>query len=221
MTRGIYQIKNIDTGKRYVGSSNNIQYRLWQHLRTLRLGTHKNKHLQNAWNNSLKADWQTSTLQLCSDQDDLAACEQKWIDLFDTGELYNINLKVEGTPNQSAETRRKIGDALRGKKLPGETVQKMVASRTGLKRSDATRQRMSIAQTGKRQSEATRQKLREINTGNKHTAEAKEKIAKAGTGRVQSEKTRQKLSEQRMGKPVSEATKRGLAEYHKRRRELK
>jgi hypothetical protein len=47
---GVYQIKNLVSGKSYIGSSNIIQKRWTQHRRELRAGIHFNPKLQNAWN---------------------------------------------------------------------------------------------------------------------------------------------------------------------------
>ena len=47
---GIYKIECIANNKVYIGQSINIKRRLYDHKTRLRKGTHKNKHLQNAWN---------------------------------------------------------------------------------------------------------------------------------------------------------------------------
>lgn len=47
---GVYKITNIVNGKIYVGSSNDVKSRWWQHEHALESGTHGNTHLQNAWN---------------------------------------------------------------------------------------------------------------------------------------------------------------------------
>lgn len=48
--KGIYCIENIVTGKRYYGSSMNIEWRLEQHRRGLRKGKHINIYLQRSYN---------------------------------------------------------------------------------------------------------------------------------------------------------------------------
>jgi ribosomal protein S27E len=47
---GVYKITNIVNGKFYVGSSNNVKSRWYQHKSKLRENRHGNTHLQNAWN---------------------------------------------------------------------------------------------------------------------------------------------------------------------------
>ena len=47
---GVYQIYNTETGKRYIGSSIDVERRLKEHKRNLKSHKHRNQHLQNAWN---------------------------------------------------------------------------------------------------------------------------------------------------------------------------
>ncbi len=47
---GIYVITNTVTGEQYVGMSQNVAYRFWQHREMLRKGQHHNSLLQVAWN---------------------------------------------------------------------------------------------------------------------------------------------------------------------------
>ena len=46
---GIYVIRNLVTGKIYVGSAVIIGKRVYEHRRLLMLGTHGNRLLQRAW----------------------------------------------------------------------------------------------------------------------------------------------------------------------------
>lgn len=48
--QGIYLIQNLENGKKYYGSSLNLEKRLYEHRRNLKLGQHDNKHLQSSWN---------------------------------------------------------------------------------------------------------------------------------------------------------------------------
>jgi group I intron endonuclease len=49
MDCGIYEIKCIDSGRRYVGSSMRMAYRFTEHARMLRKGRHHSIPLQRAW----------------------------------------------------------------------------------------------------------------------------------------------------------------------------
>lgn len=50
MVAGLYIIENKVNGKRYIGSSINIESRLWHHRSELNRNVHPNGHLQHAWN---------------------------------------------------------------------------------------------------------------------------------------------------------------------------
>lgn len=46
----IYILKNLKNNKVYIGSTNNINRRFYNHLKDLRTNKHYNKHLQHSWN---------------------------------------------------------------------------------------------------------------------------------------------------------------------------
>ena len=48
--KGIYCIENLDTSKKYYGSSMDVEWRLEQHRRGLRKGKHINVYLQRSYN---------------------------------------------------------------------------------------------------------------------------------------------------------------------------
>ena len=50
MNSGVYQILNVTTNKRYIGSSKNIVKRLKDHIKSLHSGKHHSILLQRAWN---------------------------------------------------------------------------------------------------------------------------------------------------------------------------
>jgi len=50
MKSGIYKITNLINGKFYIGSSNNIEKRWYDHKRNLKNLCHPNQKLQNSWN---------------------------------------------------------------------------------------------------------------------------------------------------------------------------
>ncbi len=77
---GVYAIYNKANGKHYIGSSCNMRERLWRHTNMLMLGTHYNKHLQNAHN---KYGWKCfgiKVMELVSDNESLFEREQYYID---------------------------------------------------------------------------------------------------------------------------------------------
>lgn len=102
---------------------------------------------------------------------------------------YNIADGGEGfTGHRSEETRRKIGEARKGKPSPNK----------GKHHSEETKRKQSIALKGRHLSEETRRKISEV----------KKNI---------SEETRKKLSEVKKGKQFSEEHKMHLSESCKRR----
>ncbi len=74
---GIYAIRHIESGKVYVGSASNISKRWSRHRKDLRMGIHKNKHLQAAWSKYGEEAFVFEILELTSE---LNAQEQFWID---------------------------------------------------------------------------------------------------------------------------------------------
>lgn len=108
---GIYEIVNLKTGRRYIGSTARLSIRFLQHRSKLRQGTHDNTLLQAAWNKHGEASFVYRTLELCA-EDQLLIVEQRWLDLIQgNGEKhYNIapfaNSGAKGR-SPSAETRAK------------------------------------------------------------------------------------------------------------------
>ncbi len=118
MKSGIYIIKHTSSGKRYIGSSVNLDQRWSIHKCSLRKGTHSNSKLQRAWNKYGEDAFEFSIIEYC-DPIILIEREQHYVNLFiDTNLLYNIVLVIEphglGRVCQE-ETKRKIGEAQKGK----------------------------------------------------------------------------------------------------------
>lgn len=79
MACGIYAIKNLASGRHYVGSSIQIEARWRQHRRFLRLGQHHSPALQRSWVKHGAEAFAFMILEEC-DRADLHAREQCWID---------------------------------------------------------------------------------------------------------------------------------------------
>ena len=136
MESGIYQIYNPINNKRYIGSSINIQRRLKEHKRNLRGGYHHNQHLQNAWN-KYKDVLIFEHLEYC-EPEYLLDLEQQYIDYYNSADRrfgYNIDECADHAGHHlSEETKRKIGNANRGKKRSPEVIEKCRQSQIGLKK---------------------------------------------------------------------------------------
>ena len=91
---GIYEIRNTDTGKVYVGQSKDIMSRWRDHIARLKNQKHDNQYLQNAWNKYGAESFSFLILETCEpDFDKLNELEIKWIELkhaLDDKYGYNI-----------------------------------------------------------------------------------------------------------------------------------
>jgi group I intron endonuclease len=76
---GIYSIRQIGTGRRYIGSSFAVAKRWYQHRVLLNKGKHHSSFLQNAWTKHGAARFEFSVLEECS-REDLLSREQHYLD---------------------------------------------------------------------------------------------------------------------------------------------
>lgn len=74
---GIYCIRHRESGRVYVGSTGNISKRWSAHRKALRLGRHRNQHLQRAW---AKYGGDSFDFEVLEFTDELDAREQHWMD---------------------------------------------------------------------------------------------------------------------------------------------
>jgi hypothetical protein len=82
----------------------------------------------------------------------------------------------------SAETREKIGSALRGKKLTDDHKQKLSIAKIGVKRSREVCEKISTALSLRIVSDATKEKIRESNLGQKRSEQTKVNLSDAKRG---------------------------------------
>ena len=108
---GIYTIFNLENGNRYVGSTNNLYCRLYQHIKELQDNKHMNSHLQNAWNKYGKDCFEYGILEYCLEDIRLDR-EKYYIDLLNPE--YNLNgVNTDSILNHSNETRKKISESIK------------------------------------------------------------------------------------------------------------
>lgn len=88
---GLYEIRNLIAGKRYIGSSKNLTGRLSTHRKQLRRGIHPNHMLQGAWNKYGEAAFAFCVVALLIVEDQFPT-EGRWIKAcLAAGEfLYNL-----------------------------------------------------------------------------------------------------------------------------------
>lgn len=75
----VYQIRCKSNGKIYIGSAVNFAVRWRHHQKKLDQGSHKNRHLQQAWNKYGEENFEFAVLEYV-DPSDLLRAEQEWID---------------------------------------------------------------------------------------------------------------------------------------------
>lgn len=201
MTCGIYEIRHVASGKRYVGSSVNIQRRWWKHRCMLKNGTHHSTRLQRSWCKHGPDAFEHRTILLCAPRD-LALYELIVINAFDA---YQTGFNGAPTPysslgrTQTAATRLKLSELQRGKTLTPEHRAKISAANTGKRASPEAIEKMRQSKTGKvlgPLSDDHRARLSAVRTGRpkspqqvekmrafRHTEESKQKVSVSKTGK--------------------------------------
>lgn len=121
---GIYQIRNINNGKVYIGSAKLFSRRCYEHLKSLQKGTHHNKHLQGAFNLEGTDAFIFEVLEVVEsgEQSDRLFVEQSRLDMFADRweECYNFDKKSVASSRSCfsktpEETRKLISE--NGKRL--------------------------------------------------------------------------------------------------------
>lgn len=134
----IYQILNIITNKRYVGSAVDFNRRKRTHLRLLRNGIHHSNKLQNSFNKHGEDSFEFIVIEKVNDKSKLIEREQFWLDKLKPE--YNMTL-VAGLNShlglkRGEETKKKISQALTGRKLSSEHIEAMRKGLIGLKQTE-------------------------------------------------------------------------------------
>lgn len=126
---GVYVIGDFTSGKVYIGSSENLPKRLYNHDRELRAGNHRNYKLQRAFNQG--HDLRVGVVPL-AEGEDVRVVEKTLIDEFHPqGFTYNIALDTEAPMlgrKQSPEALEKMRAASTGK-IPSEDTRALLSER--------------------------------------------------------------------------------------------
>jgi len=124
-TSGIYMITCLDNHRFYIGSSINLYRRYKDHWRALNNHTHRNQHLQRAWDKYTESSFVFEILELI-EPILIIEREQFWIDkLQPFNEIgFNIRPKADETCH-AQETKQKIAESHKGIKPTAETRLKM------------------------------------------------------------------------------------------------
>lgn len=188
---GVYQIRNLVNGKRYVGSTaKGFAYRWRAHRWQLRNGKHRNRYLQGAWNKYGESAFAFEVLLICGPQDVLAY-EQRCIDAF-----------CSANRKHGYNSAPVAGTSL-GIKRSSEVRAKLSAMRRGVKRgphSQQHRDNIGAAHRGKKLSQEQIEVLRRANKGRPHTSEHRAKNSAAHKGLVRSPEHCAKIAASKFGK---------------------
>lgn len=120
LNTGIYEIRNAQNGRRYIGSAVNVSKRWREHLRQLDDGNHHNRFMQRCWNKGGGRNVFVFSVILVCRPADLITYEQIAIDSLRP--QYNANPKAASMLGfrHSDETKRKLSaSAKRTKNFTG------------------------------------------------------------------------------------------------------
>jgi group I intron endonuclease len=147
---GVYQIINLVTGHKYIGSTKYLTGRERQHLNDLRKKKHKNPRLQRAFNKYGEKNFKFEIICECEIKN-LLVEEQKELDRHNKKNMYNI-CKIAGSTlgiKHSATERARKSKVQKGKRPSDETIEKIRNTLTGVKHTPERRKNLSIAHKGK------------------------------------------------------------------------
>lgn len=172
----IYKIENLMNGKVYIGqTTRNPIKRKRDHINTLKLKTHANPHLQQAFNKYGEPNFKFTVLNYATNKETLDSLETIYIEKYHTlDDEYGYNLKTGGSQGKlSSTTRKRMSESRTGEKNPmyGKIFSK--------------EHRLNIGKSlkGKKLSAEHREKLSEIFKGRKFNLQHRQKIGLAQRGR--------------------------------------
>lgn len=155
MDCGIYAIKNLVDNKLYIGSSKELKARRSKHFRLLKNGTHKNSHLQRAYNKYGYDNFIFIILAYLEEYE-LLEMEKRCIDLYQVcNREFGYNIcpdPVDAT--KSEETKKKMSKP----KTP-EHIRKIVAPRLGRPLTEQHKENIRKSKLGKPMSLDARLKM--------------------------------------------------------------
>lgn len=210
MAGGVYCILNLSSGKRYVGSAYCFYYRWKAHRVLLNKGKHHSIHLQRAWSKSGAVNFKFLILKVLLGTAKLVHWEQRFIDKFNSanpkcgynrcpiagsclGFRHTAKTCAERSKRQlgrlhTPEAKKKIGQALRGKKKSKEHRAKLRIIGLTRRHSEKSKQKITLGLLRSYQNRSSPMK------GSKHTKSARNKMSKARKGVPKSKQHRLNIS---------------------------
>ena len=135
LNSGVYQIRNLVNGKRYIGSTSCFAKRKYAHFRELKEAGHENSYLQRAYNKYGKENFVFEILCYCEkDRSYLLMMENNYILFYKTNtEEFGYNLRISAESNLGIKMSEEGKQKRRGKVYPIEYRRKQSASGRGKK----------------------------------------------------------------------------------------
>lgn len=197
---GIYQIRNVVSGKVYVGSGINAYARWRLHRSLLNRRMHHSILLQRAWNKYGEGAFSFEIVEIVERKELLVPREQHHLDAaLATGQHYNYSPTAGSMlgHKHTAATRAKMSLAKKGKPLSAEICARRSLRMKGTPFPVARHPhlaRVNTRNTGKPCSVETRSKISVGNRGKKRSAEHCKKMSLLNTGKGCSIGQREKVS---------------------------
>ena len=194
---GIYRITCTETTRFYIGSAENLRRRFISHQSAMRRGVHSNRKLQAAWAKYGESAFVFEVLRLCK-REELLALEQRFIDgLFAVRDGFNLALSVTACMSglrHSEKAKEAISNAMAGRTLQPETLQRLSESHLAIAGQTAERSRKMWAKRTPQEANAILEKVAKANTGQKRSPEIVEKFREIGVALWATPEHREKMA---------------------------
>lgn len=163
----IYRIRNLVDGKVYVGQAVNFKKRMARHRWELRSNRHPNVHLQRAWTAHGEDRFMFEILADDIDFTELTRLEQHHIDAHRSADpQFGYNKSPAAGSNlgvkYSAESRRKMSDAQKGRTFTDDARRRIAQTLTGKVQSAETIAKRVAKTRGMKRTEETKRLIRDL-----------------------------------------------------------
>lgn len=129
LTIGVYKIEHVPSGRFYVGSSNNVERRFYEHRSELSLGTHHCRALMNIWRKHGASTCTFEIIKVCLTHVDALAHEQEWLDEHHGSRLCLNGSSIAFMPILSPESRKNQRLAVAASKFYKESHRRVCLER--------------------------------------------------------------------------------------------
>lgn len=189
---GIYQIRNLNNGRVYIGSAKEFKSRYKSHIKSLEKGTHHNKHLQSAFNLERTDAFIFEVLEVVEgEQSDRLFVEQKHLDSYNSNWDSCYNFKQQA----KADSRSCFSkDPEKTREKRSESAKKMWADEEYRKnQSDSGKQTTTACWKSEEHRARVTESIKQF-WSSEQSSEIKQRASKRMSERVISDETRNKIS---------------------------